>query len=135
VAAAEALHQGDPQPMSDLLARRDPVSLFPGMADHRTGRDAVTAVFLAIAPKFSNTTPLSFELVSADVQRRPGLHGRLRALGRVDRRRPGGPQRPPGHAYLPAGRRRVAARAPARRRRAAHRLSTGYRAGPFRGVI
>jgi hypothetical protein len=31
--------------------------------------------------------------------------------------------------------RHVAARAPARRRRAAHRLSTGYRAGPISGVI
>ena len=67
VAAAEALHQGDPEPLSELLARRDPVSLFPGMADHRTGRADVTAVFRAIAPKFSSTTPLSFELISAGV--------------------------------------------------------------------
>jgi ketosteroid isomerase-like protein len=57
--------------MSELLARRDPVSLFPGMAGHRTGRAGVTAVFRAIAPKFSSTTPLSFELVSA------GLSGDL----------------------------------------------------------
>lgn len=67
VAAAEALHNGDPEPLSDLLARRDPTSLFPGMADHRTGRGAVTAVFRQIAPRFSNCTPLTFELVSAEV--------------------------------------------------------------------
>jgi len=48
-----------------MLARRDPISLFPGMADHRTGRDGVVAVFQTIAPKFSNCWPLTFELTAA----------------------------------------------------------------------
>lgn len=68
VTAAEALHNGDPEPLSDLLAKREPTSLFPGMADHRTGRAAVTEVFREIAPRFTNCTPLTFEVVSADVR-------------------------------------------------------------------
>lgn len=67
VAAAEAMHQGDPEPFSDLLARRGPVSLFPGMADHSTGREEVTATFRDVASRLSDCTPLTFELVSADV--------------------------------------------------------------------
>ena len=67
VDAAEALHQGDPQPLSELLARRDPISLFPGMADHRTGRDDVVAVFQTVAPKFSSCSPLTFELIAAGI--------------------------------------------------------------------
>jgi hypothetical protein len=67
VDAAEALHQGDPEPLSELLARRDPISLFPGMADHRTGRNDAVTVFQKVAPKFSKCSPLSFELIAADI--------------------------------------------------------------------
>ncbi len=64
---AEALHRGDPEPLSELLARRDPISLLPGMANHRTGRDDVVAFFQTIAPKFGNCSPLTFELIAADI--------------------------------------------------------------------
>jgi ketosteroid isomerase-like protein len=37
------------------------------MAYHRTGRNDVVAVFQKVAPKFSKCSPLSFELIAADI--------------------------------------------------------------------
>lgn len=67
VAAAEALHHGDPGPFSDLLAWHEPVSLLPGLAAHKTGRVDILASLRSIAPRFTNCTPLTFELIAADV--------------------------------------------------------------------
>jgi ketosteroid isomerase-like protein len=65
--AAEALHNGDAGPMTEMLAEQEPLSLFPGMADHRTKRDDILSTFSAVAARFTDSTPLTFELIAADV--------------------------------------------------------------------
>jgi ketosteroid isomerase-like protein len=37
------------------------------MADHRTGRNDVVTIFQKVATRFSNCSPLSFELIAADI--------------------------------------------------------------------
>lgn len=67
IEAAEALHHGKATPMSNLLGHGAPLSLFPGMAEHQTRRGDILSTFSEVAARFTDSTPLTFELIAADV--------------------------------------------------------------------
>jgi ketosteroid isomerase-like protein len=67
IRAADAMHNGDPAPFAEVWARRDPVTLLGAAMTAPVGWENVTAAQRSVASRFSNGTPLDFELIAADV--------------------------------------------------------------------
>lgn len=65
--AADAMHNGDASLFAELWSRRDPVTLLGAAETVPAGWANVTEGQKSIAPRFSNGTPLDFELIAADV--------------------------------------------------------------------
>ena len=65
--AGDAAHNGDPTRFLEMWSTNDPVSLFPAFSPGQSGWDAVTRTMSAVGSRFSNGTPLTFELVAAEV--------------------------------------------------------------------
>jgi hypothetical protein len=61
------LHRGDPEPLYELLARRDPISLFRAWPTTEPAETTSWPSFQTVAPKFSNCSPLTCELIAADI--------------------------------------------------------------------
>jgi hypothetical protein len=99
--AADAAHNGDPRPFLELWSTTDPVTVFGAVASATGGWDEVHRTLRGVVSRFSGGTPLDFQLVAAEVGRRAGLHGRLRTLRGVLRRRPAQADRPARHPHLP----------------------------------
>jgi ketosteroid isomerase-like protein len=68
MAAANAMHNGDPAPFAELWSRSDPVTLLGAAATVPSGWASVTQGQKSVASQFSNGTPLDFELIAADVR-------------------------------------------------------------------
>jgi ketosteroid isomerase-like protein len=67
IRAVDAMHNGDPAPFVEVWSRRDPVTLLGAAATAGAGWENVTETQRLVASRFSNGTPLDFELIAADV--------------------------------------------------------------------
>jgi ketosteroid isomerase-like protein len=67
VRAADAMHNGDPALFVEIWSRRDQVTLLGAAASAPVGWKNVTEAQRSVASRFSNGTPLDFELIAADV--------------------------------------------------------------------
>ncbi len=67
VRAADAMHNGDPALFVEIWSRRDQVTLLGAAASSPVGWKNVTEAQRSVASRFSNGTPLDFELIAADV--------------------------------------------------------------------
>ena len=65
--AGDAAHNGDGTRFLEMWSTKDPVTLIPAVAPGQSGWEAVTRTMAAVASRFSNGTPLKFELVAAEV--------------------------------------------------------------------
>ena len=83
--ALTAIGEGDPYPYAALWPDSPDVTLFGAWGPIERGHAAVTRTFDWVASRFSDGALVPRHEV-VGVQRRPGLHGRLRA-GRGPRRR------------------------------------------------
>ena len=66
--AADAMHNGDSAPFAQMWSKTDPVTLLGAAMTAPTGWKNVTEAQRAVASRFSNGTPLEFELIAADVK-------------------------------------------------------------------
>ena len=67
VDAADAMHNGDSAPFAEMWSKTDPVTLLGAAMTAPTGWKHVTEAQRTVASRFSNGTPLEFELIAADV--------------------------------------------------------------------
>jgi ketosteroid isomerase-like protein len=65
--AIDAAHNGDPTLFVEQWSTQEPVTLFGAVASGIGGWAAVTQAMGSVAARFSNGTPLDFELVAAEV--------------------------------------------------------------------
>jgi ketosteroid isomerase-like protein len=65
--AGDVMHNGDATPLIETLSETDPVTLFPALAPAKSGWDEVSRNFRWVASRFSNGTPLTFDVVAAGV--------------------------------------------------------------------
>ena len=91
VQAQDATHNGDPTPFLQLWSQTEAVTLFPAVAPGQHGWEQVRGTMRAVAARFSDGTPLNFELVAAEVSGNPAYTvGYERSSVSVD----GGPVEP-----------------------------------------
>jgi ketosteroid isomerase-like protein len=67
VAAVEAAHNGDPSPFLDMWSTKDPVTLLGARGPGLSGWEQVTRRQRSVFSRFSNGTPVDFELVATDL--------------------------------------------------------------------
>lgn len=67
IRAVDVMHNGDSALFVELWSRRDPVTLLGAAATAPAGWESVTEAQRSVASRFSNGTPLEFELIAADV--------------------------------------------------------------------
>jgi ketosteroid isomerase-like protein len=67
IGAVDAMHNGDPVPFADLWSRKDPVTLLGAAMSAPAGWNNVTETQRSVASRFTNGTPVEFELIAADV--------------------------------------------------------------------
>jgi hypothetical protein len=115
IRAVDAMHNGDPAPFVEVWSRRDPVTLLGAAATAGAGWENVTEPQRLVASRFSNGTPLDFELIAADVHGDLATWPTQSVTNTPSPRRPRKAGLPPGDADLPPGERRLEARAPPRR--------------------
>jgi hypothetical protein len=114
-AAGAAMQNGDPDPVINSWADSDEITLFGAWGPIEKGLKAVTDTMRWVGSRFTGADVVDVGACRRRLQRRPRLHGRLRAHSRQRRRRPDARHGDSGHPHLPAHRRRLEARAPARR--------------------
>lgn len=67
VEAVEAAHNGDPSPFLDMWSTKDPVTLLGAVGPALSGWERVTRRQRSVFSRFSNGTPVDFELVASDL--------------------------------------------------------------------
>jgi ketosteroid isomerase-like protein len=65
--AVDAAHNGDASPFVEMWSTRDPVTLLGAAGPSHSGWEGVTRAQRAVFSRFSNGTPLDFELLAADL--------------------------------------------------------------------
>jgi ketosteroid isomerase-like protein len=65
--ATTGVRNGDATSLIEMLSTRDPVTLFPAAQPSRRGWTEVSQAFRRVASRYSNSTPVTFELVAAGV--------------------------------------------------------------------
>ena len=65
--ATTGVRNGDATPLIEMLSTREPVTLFPAAQPAKRGWAEVSQAFQRVASLYSNSTPLTFELVAAGV--------------------------------------------------------------------
>ena len=113
-AATAAMLTGDPRPYIDSWAVSEDTSVFGAWGPIEKGHKRVTDLALGRKPLHRRRCR-GRGAHCHRFQRRSGLYGRLRAQPCQRRRRAAARHGDPGHPYLPAHRRRLEARPPARR--------------------
>jgi len=111
--ATTGVRNGDATALIEMLSTRDPVTLFPAAQPAKRGWAEVSQAFQRVASLYSNSTPVTFDLVAA------GVSGDLAYVVGYERGSvsvgggPGRAGRPPRHPGLPPRGRRMEAGAPA----------------------
>jgi ketosteroid isomerase-like protein len=68
LAAADAMHNGDPAGFRELWTRNDPVTLLGAAGATFAGWEDVTRAQAVVASRFFSGTPLDVEIIAADVR-------------------------------------------------------------------
>ena len=112
--AETALHNGVAGLRMAMWSHDEPVTLFGGIMGG-SGWDEIEPIFQRLGASFADCTSYEIEVDRGRCQRRPRLHGRLRAHHRRRQRRPTLGVRAACHHRVPPRGRRVESRAPSRR--------------------
>jgi hypothetical protein len=83
-----AMLNGDPGPMINYWADSDDITLFGGWEPFKKGHKPVTDTMNWVGSRFTGADGVDLEHLCHRLQRRPRLHGRLRAEPCQRRRRP-----------------------------------------------